>query len=134
MADNNLFELKIIEPDGMFYEGEGEFLEFTSVEGQMGVYKNHIPLTTILEPCVIRIHTGDEKKKAAILGGFIEIQKERITVLAEDANWPDEIDVARAEAAKKRAEERLSRKDASLDVTRAEAALKRAVARINAAN
>ncbi|MBP3663730.1 MAG: F0F1 ATP synthase subunit epsilon, partial [Tyzzerella sp.] len=44
MADNNLFELKIIEPDGMFFEGEAEFLEFTSVEGQMGVYKNHIPL------------------------------------------------------------------------------------------
>ena len=134
MADNNLFELKIIEPDGMFFEGEGEFLEFTSVEGQMGVYKNHIPLTTILEPCVIKIHANGEKKKAAILGGFIEIQKERITVLAEDANWPDEIDVERAEAAKKRAEERLSKKEAGLDEVRAEAALKRAMARINAAN
>lgn len=133
MADNNLFELKIIEPDGMFFEGEGEFLEFTSVEGQMGVYKNHIPLTTILEPCVIKIHANGEKKKAAILGGFIEIQKERITVLAEDANWPDEIDVERAEAAKKRAEERLSKKEAGLDEVRAEAALKRAIARIGAA-
>ena len=66
MADNNLFELKIIEPDGMFFEGEGEFLEFTSVEGQMGVYKNHIPLTTILEPCVVKIHANGEKKKAAV--------------------------------------------------------------------
>ena len=133
MADNNLFELKIIEPDGMFFEGEGEFLEFTSVEGEMGVYKNHIPLTTILEPCVMKIHANGEKKKAAILGGFIEIQKERITVLAEDAHWPDEIDVARAEAAKKRAQERLNRKESELDVVRAEAALKRAMARINAA-
>lgn len=133
MADNNLFELKIIEPDGMFFEGEGDFLEFTSVEGEMGVYKNHIPLTTILEPCVIRIYKGEEKKKAAVLGGFIEIQKEKITVLAEDANWPDEIDVKRAEAARKRAEERLRRREASLDVVRAEAALKRAMARINAA-
>ena len=134
MADNNLFEFKIIEPDGMFFEGEGEFLEFTSVEGRMGVYKNHIPLTTILEPCVIKIHANGEKKKAAILGGFIEIQKERITILAEDAHWPDEIDVARAEAAKKRAEERLNKKEAGLDEVRAEAALKRAMARINAAN
>ena len=133
MADNNLFELNIIKPDGMFFEGEGEFLEFTSVEGQMGVYKNHIPLTTILEPCVVKIHANGEKKKAAVLGGFIEIQKERITILAEDANWPEEIDVERAKAAKQRAEERLSKKDSGTDVVRAEAALKRAVARIGAA-
>ena len=132
MADNNLFELKIIEPDGMFFEGEGEFLEFTSVEGRMGVYKNHIPLTTILEPCVIKIHANGETKKAAALGGFIEIQKERITILAEDANWPEEIDVERAKAAKQRAEERLSKREAGLDVVRAEAALKRAMARIGA--
>lgn len=133
MADNNLFELKIIEPDGMFFEGEGEFLEFTSVEGRMGVYKNHIPLTTILEPCVVKIHANGETKKAAVLGGFIEIQKERITILAEDANWPEEIDVERAKAAKQRAEERLSKREAGLDVVRAEAAIKRAMARIGAA-
>ena len=133
MADNNLFEFKIIEPDGMFFEGEGEFLEFTSVEGRMGVYKNHIPLTTILEPCVIKIHANVEVKKAAVMGGFIEIQKERITILAEDANWPEEIDVERAKAAKQRAEERLSKREAGLDVVRAEAALKRAMARIGAA-
>ena len=133
MADNNLFEFKIIEPDGMFFEGEGEFLEFTSVEGRMGVYKNHIPLTTILEPCVIKIYANGETKKAAALGGFIEIQKERITILAEDANWPEEIDVERAKAAKQRAEERLSKREAGLDVVRAEAALKRAMARIGAA-
>lgn len=133
MADNNLFELKMIEPDGMFFEGEGEFLEFTSVEGQMGVYKNHIPLTTILEPCVVKIHANGEIKKAAVLGGFIEIQKERITILAEDANWPEKIDVERAEAAKQRAEERLSKRESGTDIVRAEAALKRAVARIGAA-
>ena len=133
MADNNLFEFKIIEPDGMFFEGEGEFLEFTSVEGRMGVYKNHIPLTTILEPCVIKIHANGEVKKAAVMGGFIEIQKERITILAEDANWPEEIDIERAKAAKQRAEERLSKREAGLDVLRAEAALKRAMARIGAA-
>jgi len=132
MADNHLFELKIIEPNGMFFEGEGEFLEFTSVEGQMGVYKNHIPLTTILEPCVIRIHANGEQKKAAVLGGFVEIQKERITILAEDANWPEEIDVERAKAAAQRAKERLSKRESGLDMARAEAALKRSMARINA--
>lgn len=132
MAEN-VFELKIISPDEVFYEGEASFLEFVSVEGEMGVYKNHIPLTTILEPCVMRIHNGDEVKKAAILGGFLEILQEKITVLAEEAQWPDEIDVERAREAKKRAEERLERKEDSIDVLRAEAALKRAMARINVA-
>ena len=117
MAD--LFELKIIEPNGMFYEGESNFLEIVSVEGEMGVYKNHLPLTTILEP------------KLAIIGGFVEIQKEKITVLAEDAEWPEEIDVERAEAAKHRAEERLRKKESGTDIARAEAALARALARIH---
>jgi len=128
-----MFELKIIEPDGFFYEGEASFLEFTSVEGRMGVYKNHIPLTTILQPCVVKIHTADGVKKAAVMGGFIEIQKEKVTVLAEDAKWPEEIDVERAKAAKKRAEERLQTKDPHIDIVRAEAALKRAVARLGVA-
>lgn len=128
-----MFELKIIEPDGMFFEGQVSFLEFTSVTGEMGVYANHIPLTTILAPGVVKIHNNGQVKKAAVMGGFIEIQKDRITVMAENAEWPDEIDVERAKAAKKRAEERLQKKETGLDVTRAEAALKRAMARISAA-
>ena len=129
MAD--LFELKIIEPNGMFYEGESNFLEIVSVEGEMGVYKNHLPLTTILEPGVMKIHKDGEIKKLAIIGGFVEIQKEKITVLAEDAEWPEEIDVERAEAAKHRAEERLRKKESGTDIARAEAALARALARIH---
>ena len=73
----------------------------------MGVYKDHIPLTTILEPCVMKIHTGEGVKNAAVLGGFIEVLKTKITVLAENAEWPDEIDVRRAEAALKRAMARI---------------------------
>lgn len=131
MADNNMFELRIISPDEMFYEGEGSFLEFVSVEGEMGVYKEHIPLTTILEPCVMKIHSGDEVKKLAVHGGFIEIQKEKITVLAEGAEWPDKIDVERAKRAEERARARLEKRESGLDVARAEAALKRAMARQN---
>lgn len=127
-----MFELKIIEPDGMFYEGQSSFLEFASVMGEMGVYANHIPLTTILAPGVVKIHNDGQVKKAAVMGGFIEIQKDRITVMAENAEWPEEIDVERAKAAKKRAEERLQKKEAGLDMARAEAALKRAMARIGA--
>ena len=125
------FKLSIISPDRVFTEGEAEFLEFTSTEGELGIYAQHIPLTTILEPCVMKIHNEGEAKKAAILGGFVEILKDKITVLAEDAQWPDDIDVARAKAAKKRAEDRLTAKQEGTDMLRAEAALKRAIARIN---
>ena len=125
------FKLSIISPDRVFTEGEAEFLEFTSTEGELGIYAQHIPLTTILEPCVMKIHNEGEVKKAAILGGFVEILKDKITVLAEDAQWPDDIDVARAKAAKKRAEDRLTAKQECTDMLRAEAALKRAIARIN---
>lgn len=125
------FKLSIISPDRVFTEGEAEFLEFTSTEGELGIYAQHIPLTTILEPCVMKIRNEGEVKKAAILGGFVEILKDKITVLAEDAQWPDDIDVARAKAAKKRAEDRLTAKQEGTDMLRAEAALKRAIARIN---
>ena len=125
------FKLSIISPDRVFTEGEAEFLEFTSTEGELGIYAQHIPLTTILEPCVMKIHNEGEVKKAAILGGFVEILKDKITVLAEDAQCPDDIDVARAKAAKKRAEDRLTAKQEGTDMLRAEAALKRAIARIN---
>lgn len=125
--------IKIIKPDGEFFDGNAHFLEFTAVTGRMGVYENHIPLATILEPCVVKIHGVEEVKKAAVLGGFIEIQKDRITMLAEDANWPEDIDLARAKAAKERAEARLTKKESGIDLVRAEAALKRAMARISAA-
>ena len=71
------FKLNIISPERSFYEGDCEFLEFVSTEGELGVYAKHIPLTTILEPCVMKIHSDGEEKKAAILGGFVEILKER---------------------------------------------------------
>ena len=125
------FKLNIISPERSFYEGDCEFLEFVSTEGELGVYAKHIPLTTILEPCVMKIHSDGEEKKAAILGGFVEILKDKVTVLAENAEGPGDIDVARAHAAKKRAEDRLLAKKEGVDMVRAEAALKRAIARIN---
>ena len=82
-------EIKIIAPEGMFYEGESDFVEFTSVGGRMGVYPNHIPLTTILEPCVVKVHQGDDVKKVKVSGGFIEILKTKVTVMAESAQWKE---------------------------------------------
>ena len=97
MADN-IFDIEIITPDRVFYKGETDFFEFNTQNGEIGVYKNHIPLTTEL------------------------------------AEWPDEIDVDRAQAAKERAEQRLSNHTAEIDVKRAEFALRKALIRIDVAH
>ena len=129
MADN--FQLQIITPDRVFYEGEASMVEFTSVDGEMGVYKHHIPLTTVLDPGIVTITEPGRKKEAAVHAGFVQILGEKVTFLAEIAEWPDEIDVARAEAAKARAEERLRSHSAEIDVARAEIALKKALVRLH---
>ena len=93
MAADNLFDLKIITPDRVFYSGKASFLELNTVEGGIGIYKNHIPMTTVLEPGIATItEEGGNKKEAALHTGFMEILGDRITILAEIAEWPDEID------------------------------------------
>lgn len=132
MADENKkFELKIITPDRMFYEGSAEMVEFNTTEGAIGIYKNHIPMTVIIKPGVLTITDGEEKKEAALHAGFVEILQDRVTILAEVIEWPGEIDEKRAEAAYERAKERIQGKDPKTDIARAETALLRAMARIN---
>lgn len=128
MADS--FKLQVVTPDEMFYEGEASMVELTTTEGQIGVYANHIPLTAIVAPGVLSIHEASEVKKAALHAGFIEILPDHITILAEVVEWPDEIDVKRAEEARIRAERRLKDNKAETDMVRAELALKRAMARL----
>lgn len=132
MADNEkLFQVKIITPDRVFYTGEAEMIEFTTSSGQIGVYKKHIPLTTVLAPGAVIIHEAEGEKIAAVHAGFAEILPEQVTLLAEIAEWADEIDLKRAEAAKARAEERLQAKAADVDLARAEFALRKALTRID---
>ena len=133
MADN-IFKVEIITPDRVFYKGESDFIESTSMSGELGVYKNHIPMTTVLAPGLVTIHNGEEEKVAAVHAGFAEILGDKVTLLAELAEWPDEIDVSRAESAKERAEERLANHTAEIDVKRAEYALRKALIRIDAAD
>ena len=133
MEKDRLFLLKIISPDRIFYEGNVFMVELTTSEGDVGIYKDHIPLTSIVVPCVITITEEGDKKKAAIHGGFMEVQKDEITILAEAAEWPDEIDINRAKEAKIRAERRLHEKADATNMGRAQTALQRAIARISAA-
>ena len=132
MAD--IFKVEIITPDRIFYEGEAEFIEFTTAAGEIGVYANHIPMTTVLAPGVVTIHSGEEETIAAVHAGFAEILGDKVTLLAEIAEWPDEIDVTRAEAAKDRAEDRIASHAADIDIRRAEFALRKALTRIDVAD
>ena len=98
MADDRIFSVEIITPDRIFYQGEAEMIEFTTVNGEIGVYKNHIPLTTVLAPGIVTITGPEGKKEAAVHSGFAE---KRL------ASHQEEVDVKRAEYALRRALVRL---------------------------
>lgn len=129
MAD--LFKLQIITPERKFYEGEASMVELTTTEGEIGVYRGHIPMTAIVAPGVLKIHEADGIKEAALMSGFLEILPEKIVIMAEVAEWPEEIDLNRAEEAKVRAERRLKEQSGEIDIVRAETALKKALVRIS---
>lgn len=130
MADN-LFKLKIITPDRIFYEGDVSLVEFNTTEGEIGVLKGHIPLTVVIAPGILTITEEGETKEAALHAGFAEILQDSVVIMAEIVEWPVEIDLERAKEAKERAEDRLRTKGPDVDVLRAEMAMQRALARIN---
>ncbi len=132
MADKT-FNLQIISPTRIFFDGEVDMVEMRTTEGEIGVLAGHIPLTAVLQPGVVRIKQENGTKEAALHDGFVEIRKDKVTVLAESCEWPDEIDVSRAQEAKERAERRLKSGKKEVDVLRAELALKKALTRIDLA-
>jgi len=125
-----LFQLQIISPDRIFYDKQVSMVEMTTGEGEIGVYARHLPITTTLEPGIVKIHEEGEIKEAAVHSGFVVIMQDKVTLMAEVAEWPEEIDLNRAEEARIRAERRLGGKEAGIDTTRAELALRRALVRI----
>jgi F-type H+-transporting ATPase subunit epsilon len=103
------------------------------VEGQLGILPHHAPLMTTLLPGELLVKKGGEEFYLAISGGFIEVRPDRIIILADAAERVEEIDIARAEEAKRRAEARLAEKAPGVDTARAEAALRRSLIRLQVA-
>lgn len=124
------FRLQIITPERIFFDAEAYMVEFNTTEGEIGVYANHIPLTCIIKPGILTIRMDGEEKEAALHSGFVEILPDKVTILAEVIEWPEEIDLHRAEAAMERAKERIAHRTSDTDIARAETALMRAMARI----
>ena len=125
-----LVALRIITPERVFYEGQAQMVEFNTTEGQIGVLPGHIPMTVIVKPGILTITEAEETKEAALHAGFAEILPDKITILAEIVEWPDEIDEERAELALQRARERIANRESQTDLAKAETALQRAIARI----
>ena len=132
MAADKYFELEIVCPDRVFFQVEASMIELNTTEGQVGIYKRHIPMTMILDPGLLIIKDDEGQRAAALHEGFIEILPDKISIMAEAAEWPNEIDLNRAEEAKVRAERRMQMHDSNINLTRAELALHRALARIDA--
>lgn len=133
MAERKTFQLKIVSPERVFYEGDAEFLELKTTEGEIGIYPEHISLTSIIESGIMHLMENGNKKEAVLNDGFIEILPDRVTILAEACEWPDEIDLKRAQEAKLRAERRLKSGDSNINLARAEMALRKSLTRIEMA-
>jgi F-type H+-transporting ATPase subunit epsilon len=136
MAELKKFRLEVISPERVFYTGEVEMVELTTTEGDIGVYADHIPLTSIVAPGVLTITESSEEdgiKEAAVLEGFMEILPDKMTILAQSCEWPEEIDMNRAIEARTRAERRIKSSDANINMARAELALRKSLVRINLA-
>ena len=125
--------LEIVTPERLVYSEQVNSLIARGVEGELGILPGHIPLVTPLQIAPITIKNGKQEKLVAVGGGFIEIRKDKVVVLAESAEFPEDIDVDRARAAKERAERRLSSQSNQdhFDHRRAEIALQKAINRIN---
>lgn len=127
----NTYKLTILTPEREFYQGEVIELIVASTQGDIAILANHMPLVTTLKPSDTEIVDKDGKKLEAFTSsGILEVKDNAVAMLCDACEWPEEIDIKRAEDAKKRAEERLKQKD-GIDIKRAELALARSLARIS---
>jgi F-type H+-transporting ATPase subunit epsilon len=125
--------LQIVTPDRSVVHEEVEEVEVPGVEGYFGVLPGHTPLLALLEAGDLWYRRGQERHHLAIAFGFAEVLPDRVTILAEVAERPDEIDVARARAALDRARDQLARPSVDVDVARARAAFRKATVRVQVA-
>ncbi|HXJ88595.1 MAG TPA: F0F1 ATP synthase subunit epsilon [Candidatus Binatia bacterium] len=132
MAD--VFQLEIVTPEKKVVETAAEEVQIPGKNGYLGILPGHAPLITELSVGEIRYRENSTEQKLAVAWGFAEILPNKVTILAETAERPSEIDVERARKAKERAEQRLNSGDTSVDVDRALNALHRAESRLDVAS
>jgi len=122
----------IVSAEASIYSGLAEMLYASGEMGELGIAPRHAPLVTRLKPGEVRVNTGSEELAFYISGGILEVQPHLITVLADTAIRADDLDEAKALEAKKRAEDALADKSATIDFVRAQAELAEAAAQLQA--
>lgn len=128
MADT--FQLEVVTPEKMVVNDVAEELQMPGKNGYLGILPGHAPLITELAVGEITYRNGSETHHLSVAWGFAEVLPDKVTILAETAERPEEIDIARAREAKQRAEERLNSVNPEIDYSRAGDALQRAECRI----
>ncbi len=123
-------KLEIITAERQVYSDEVNTVVAPGVEGELGILPHHAPLITILKPGEILVRKDGQEIYLFVSGGFLEVRPEKIIVLADACERADEIDIERAEAAKRRAEEGLKARKPEVDVAQTQAALLRALMRL----
>lgn len=126
-------KLEVVTAESQTFSGEVNAVIAPGVEGQLGILPHHAPLMTMLQSGELIVKKDGEEFYLVITGGFLEVRPDKVIILADACEHCEEIDIARAEAAKKRAEERLKSQSPEIDHARAEAALRRALIRLKVA-
>ncbi len=127
-------KVEIVTAERMVYSEEDvDRIIVPGVEGELGVLPLHTPLLTMMQPGLMRIIRGNEEIEMVITGGFIEVRENHVTVLADTAERADDIDEARAQEARQRAQRQLEERTTEMDLSRAEAALARSLIRLKVA-
>ena len=122
--------LQVISPEKVIFEQDVDSFVVRATDGDVGIRPGHAPLFTSLQAGVMHVKTNGEDTPLAVMGGFLQMQDNKATVLTESAELASTIDAARAKQAKERAEARLMEKSVEVDRVRAEAALERAIVRL----
>jgi F-type H+-transporting ATPase subunit epsilon len=124
------FKLEIVTAERMVFSGDVNEVVVWGMAGQLGILPHHAPLMTMLRPGDLLMKKDNEEQYLAVSGGFLEVRPDKVVVLADSCERAEEIDIARAEAAKRRAEEALKTAPSKVDAAAAEAALRRSLIRL----
>jgi len=128
------FKLEIVTAERMIYSDNVSAVIAWGVDGQLGILPHHAPLMTMLQPGDLIIRKDKEEEEyLAISGGFLEVRPDKVIILADACERVDEIDIARAEEAKRRAQETMKAAPLTAEAASAEAALRRSLARLKVA-
>lgn len=134
MATPNTIHVSVVSAEEEIFDGEAEFVALPGETGELGIYPLHTPLITRIRPGAVRIKMPDqgEEELVFVAGGLLEVQPDEVTVLAETAIRGHDLDEAKANEARKQAEEALRNRGGKIDYAKAQAELAEAIAQIQA--